>query len=169
MTELLNGPVTCNVALPRVAVDTLRPTVERSGIAVDEIDDTAIGTGLAAGLPASVAGQTVVRQRSSALMAIAAAAKQIVVDEMRVVAASGEEKLGALGPVRADGCHDVEPVHAGSGINAGGVWRALPTTLVAPAARPCRARGRAQRSGLTPVRRGHGSRSAGPICLERSV
>ena len=50
----------------------------------------------AAGAPASVSGQTMDRQCASGLMAIATAAKQIMVDGMDVVAAGGQENISAI-------------------------------------------------------------------------
>ncbi|OWW22741.1 acetyl-CoA C-acyltransferase, partial [Noviherbaspirillum denitrificans] len=50
----------------------------------------------AAGLPASVAGQTMDRQCASGLMAVATAAKQIVVDGMEVVVAGGQESISLV-------------------------------------------------------------------------
>jgi acetyl-CoA acetyltransferase family protein len=51
---------------------------------------------LAAGWPVSVAAQTVDRQCASGLMAIGIAAKQIVVDGMRVVVAGGQDNISAV-------------------------------------------------------------------------
>ncbi len=51
---------------------------------------------LAAGLPYSAPGQTIDRQCSSGLMAIATAAKQIMVDGMNVVVAGGQENISEI-------------------------------------------------------------------------
>jgi acetyl-CoA C-acetyltransferase/acetyl-CoA acyltransferase len=51
---------------------------------------------LAAGLPATVAGQTMDRQCASGLMAIATAAKQVIVDGMDVVVAGGHDSISAV-------------------------------------------------------------------------
>ena len=51
---------------------------------------------LAAGLPDTVAGQTMDRQCASGLMAIATAAKQVMVDGMDVVIAGGQENITAV-------------------------------------------------------------------------
>lgn len=51
---------------------------------------------LAAGLPASVAGQTMDRQCASGLMAVATAAKQVMVDGMDVVVAGGHDNISAV-------------------------------------------------------------------------
>ena len=51
---------------------------------------------LAAGLPASVAGQTLDRQCASGLMAIATAAKQVIFDGMDIVVGGGGENISAV-------------------------------------------------------------------------
>ena len=51
---------------------------------------------LAAGLPVTVAGQTIYRQCASGLMAILIAAHQIVQEGMDVVIAAGQENFSAL-------------------------------------------------------------------------
>jgi len=51
---------------------------------------------LAAGWPATVPAQTIDRQCSSGLMAVGIAAKQIVVDGMRIVAAGGQDNISAV-------------------------------------------------------------------------
>src|SRR6059058_2708679 len=71
-----------------------RAAVERAGVDPAEIDDVVIGAALQqgvqatigrtaalrAGLPVTVAGMSIDRQCASGLMAIATAAKQIIVD-----------------------------------------------------------------------------------------
>ncbi len=96
---------------PTLMAHALRHAVERAGVEPGVIEDVLIGTVLAAGtagsnlarnavfaagLPASVSGQTLDRQCSSGLMAIATAAKQIIVDGMDVVAAGGQENISAV-------------------------------------------------------------------------
>jgi len=51
---------------------------------------------LAAGLPNTAAGQTIDRQCASGLMAIATAAKQIIVDGQNVTVAGGQENISSL-------------------------------------------------------------------------
>jgi acetyl-CoA acetyltransferase family protein len=100
-----------NIRSPTLMAHALRHAVARSGVDPAEIDDVVIGTVLAAGsagmnvarnallaagLPDTVAGQTLDRQCSSGLMAIATAAKQIVVDGMQVVAAGGQENISGI-------------------------------------------------------------------------
>ncbi|MDD2046221.1 acetyl-CoA C-acyltransferase [Pseudomonas putida] len=100
-----------NVKSPTLMGHVLRHAVERAGVEPAAIDDVVIGTVLAAGtagsnlarnavfaagLPHSVSGQTLDRQCSSGLMAIATAAKQIIVDGMDVVVAGGQENISAV-------------------------------------------------------------------------
>jgi acetyl-CoA acetyltransferase family protein len=100
-----------NISSPTLMAHALRNAVARAGVDPAEIDDVVIGTVLAAGsagmnvarnallaagLPVTVAGQTLDRQCSSGLMAIATAAKQIVVDGMQVVAAGGQENISGI-------------------------------------------------------------------------
>ena len=90
---------------------SLAPAIERAGIDPAEIDDVLWGAALQqgaqagnlarqvalrAGLPVEVAGMTIDRQCSSGLMSIATAAKQIVVDNMDVVAAGGQESISLV-------------------------------------------------------------------------
>ena len=87
-----------DIRSPTLMAHAIRHAVKRAGIEGDEVDDVIIGTVLAAGsagmnvarnallaagLPETVAGQTMDRQCASGLMAIATAAKQIAVDGMR--------------------------------------------------------------------------------------
>lgn len=96
---------------PTLAGHVLRHAIERAGIDAGEIEDFVLGTVLgagtagmnlarnsvfAAGAPVGVSGQTIDRQCASGLMAIATAAKQIVVDGMDVVAAGGQENISAV-------------------------------------------------------------------------
>ena len=90
---------------------SLRPAIERAGIDPAEIDDVLWGAALQqgaqagnlarqvalrAGCPVTVSGMTIDRQCSSGLMSIATAAKQIVVDNMDVVAAGGQESISLV-------------------------------------------------------------------------
>jgi acetyl-CoA acetyltransferase family protein len=97
-----------NIKSPTLTAHAIKHAVQRSGVEGAEIDDVIIGsvlTGgsaggniarlstLAAGLPNTVAGQTIDRQCSSGLMAIATAAKQVICDGMDVVVAGGQENI----------------------------------------------------------------------------
>jgi len=95
---------------PTLAAHAIRAAVERSGVDPSEIDDVILGAALPqgvqhtigrtaalrAGLPDTVAGMTMDRQCSSGLMAIATAAKQVIVDRMDAVVAGGVESISLL-------------------------------------------------------------------------
>jgi acetyl-CoA C-acetyltransferase len=100
-----------NTTSPTMASFAIRAAVERAGIEAAEIDDLVMGTGmpsgtagwnlgrmsvLASGLPLSVSSQTLDRQCASGLMAIATAAKQIMVDGMRVTIGAGQEQISLV-------------------------------------------------------------------------
>ncbi len=100
-----------NIKSPTLLAHAIRYAVARAGIEGAEIDDVIIGSVLtagtagmniarnavfAAGLPVSVPAQTMDRQCSSGLMAIATAAKQIVVDGMQITVAGGQENISAV-------------------------------------------------------------------------
>jgi acetyl-CoA C-acetyltransferase len=95
---------------PSLAGHAIRAAVARAKVDPAEIEDCIFGcsltqgeqqvigrqAALTAGLPPSVAGQTVERQCSSGLMTIAAGAKQIIVDRMDVVVAGGVESISRV-------------------------------------------------------------------------
>jgi acetyl-CoA C-acetyltransferase len=96
---------------PSMMGHAIAHAVQRSGVAGEEIDDVVIGcvlsagtagmnlarsASIAAGLPLSVSGQTMDRQCSSGLMAVATAAKQVIVDGMGVVVAGGHDNISAV-------------------------------------------------------------------------
>ena len=90
---------------------SLAPAIERAKIEAGEIDDVIWGAALQqgaqagnlgrqvalrAGCPISVSGMTIDRQCSSGLMAISTAAKQIIVDNMDIVAGGGQESISLV-------------------------------------------------------------------------
>jgi len=95
---------------PTLAAHAIRAAVERAGVGPAEIDDVIIGAALQqgvqatigrtaalrAGLPVTVAGMSIDRQCASGLMAIATAAKQVIVDRMPVVVAGGVESISMV-------------------------------------------------------------------------
>ena len=100
-----------NLKSPSMASHAIRAAVERAGIEAAEIEDLVMGTAmpggtagwnlgrmaaLASGLPLSVSGQTLDRQCASGLMAIATAAKQIMVDGMQVTIGAGQEQISLV-------------------------------------------------------------------------
>ena len=95
---------------PSLMGHVIQHAVQRAGVDGAEVEDVVVGavltTGtagmnlarnaaLAAGLPVTVPGQTMDRQCASGLMAIATAAKQVMVDGMQVVVAGGQENITA--------------------------------------------------------------------------
>ncbi|HEV7613675.1 MAG TPA: acetyl-CoA C-acyltransferase [Steroidobacteraceae bacterium] len=95
---------------PTLAAHAIRAAVARSGVAPQEIDDVILGAALQqgsqytigrnaalrAGLPVTVAGQSIDRQCASGLMAIATAAKQVIVDKMEICVAGGVESVSLV-------------------------------------------------------------------------
>jgi len=90
---------------------SLAPAIERAKIEAGEINDVIWGAALQqgaqagnlgrqvalrAGCPIGVSGMTIDRQCSSGLMAIATGAKQIMVDNMDIVAAGGQESISLV-------------------------------------------------------------------------
>jgi acetyl-CoA C-acetyltransferase/acetyl-CoA acyltransferase len=100
-----------NIKSPTMMGHAIEHAVKRAGVDPVLIEDVVIGSvltagtagmnvarlsALAAGLPNTAAGQTIDRQCSSGLMAIATAAKQIIVDGQNVAVAGGQENISAL-------------------------------------------------------------------------
>jgi acetyl-CoA C-acetyltransferase/acetyl-CoA acyltransferase len=100
-----------NIKSPTMMGHAIEHAVKRAGLDPGSIEDVVIGSvltagtagmnvarlsALASGLPNTVAGQTIDRQCSSGLMAIATAAKQIIVDGQNVAIAGGQENISAL-------------------------------------------------------------------------
>lgn len=96
---------------PTLGALSVREAVARAGIDLGEVDDVVYGSALQqgaaannvgrlvalrAGLPVEVAGQSMDRQCSSGVMAIATAAKQIIVDRMDVVIGGGQESISLI-------------------------------------------------------------------------
>ena len=96
---------------PTLSAFSIRAAVERAGIEGAEVDDVCWGSALQqgsqagntartallrAGLPVTVPGMTIDRQCSSGLMAIATAAKQIIVDNMDVCIGGGVESISLV-------------------------------------------------------------------------
>ena len=92
---------------PTLAAYALKAAIERAGVAPAEVEDCLLGcslpqgtqhtigrmAALRAGFPVEVPGMTLERQCSSGLMAIATAAKQVIVDRMDIVVAGGLESI----------------------------------------------------------------------------
>ncbi|MEX3175364.1 MULTISPECIES: acetyl-CoA C-acyltransferase [Serratia] len=94
-----------------LAGHAIKHAVERAGILGSEVDDVLLGSALQqgvqglnigrlaalrAGLPTSVSGMSLDRQCASGLMAVATAAKQIIVDGMSIAVAGGVESISMV-------------------------------------------------------------------------
>ena len=99
------------VKATELGATAVKAAVERAGIAGDEVQDVVFGAALQqghqagniarnaslrAGLPTTVSGMSLDRQCASGLMAIATAAKQIVVDNMDVTIGGGVESISLV-------------------------------------------------------------------------
>ena len=99
-----------NIKSPSLMAHAIQHAVQRAGIEGREVEDVIVGSALpagtsglnlarfsaiAAGLGVGVSGQTMDRQCASGLMAIATAAKQIMVDGMQVTIGGGQENISA--------------------------------------------------------------------------
>ena len=96
---------------PTLGSHAIKAAVERAGIDGAEVHDVVFGAALQqgsqagniarnallrAGLPNTVSGMSVDRQCASGLMAIATAAKQIIVDNMDVVIGGGQDSISTV-------------------------------------------------------------------------
>lgn len=100
-----------NIKSPTMTGHAIKHAVERAGIEGSEIEDVIIGSvltagtaanniartaSIAAGVPVTAGAQTIDRQCSSGLMAIATAAKQIMVDGYSCIVAGGQDNISAV-------------------------------------------------------------------------
>ncbi|MCH7829514.1 MAG: acetyl-CoA C-acyltransferase [Proteobacteria bacterium] len=100
-----------NTEAPSLGGHAVKHAVERAGLDPAEVDDVIMGCGmpqgtqgqnvarliaLSAGLPVTVAGMTIDRQCSSGMMAIAIAAKTVVVDNVDIVVGGGLESISLV-------------------------------------------------------------------------
>lgn len=96
---------------PTLASHAVKAAVARAGLEGPEIDDVVMGcvltqgsgapnigrlAALRAGLPVTVAAQTIDRQCSSGLMAIAIAAREIIVDGMQIAVGAGVDSISTV-------------------------------------------------------------------------
>jgi len=100
-----------NLEAPTLGGYAIAEAVRSVGVEPGEVDDVIMGAALqqgsqgynvarqsllAARFPVTVPGQSIDRQCSSSLMAIATAAKQVLVDGMRIVVAGGVESISLV-------------------------------------------------------------------------
>ncbi len=96
---------------PTLAGHAIRHAVQRAGIEPGEVEDVVFGSAmiqghqapniarlaaLRAGLPVTVAGMSIDRQCASGLMAIATAAKQVIVDGMDITVGGGVDSISLV-------------------------------------------------------------------------
>ena len=109
---------------PTLGGHVIAAAVQRAGIEPGEIDDVIMGcamqqgtsganigrtAGVAAGLPSSVSGMSMDRQCSSGMMAIAAAAKQVISDGMPIVVGGGLESISLVQNEHQNGYRAQDP------------------------------------------------------------
>ena len=100
-----------NLESPTMGAAAISAAVERAGVEPGEVDDVVMGCAMQqgtqggnvarqcairAGMPVEVSGMTMDRQCSSGLMAIATAAKQVVIDGAPVVVAGGIDSISLV-------------------------------------------------------------------------
>ena len=100
-----------NTEAPTLGGHAVKHAVERAGLEPAEVEDVVMGCGmpqgtqggnvarqiaLAAGLPVTTAGMTVDRQCSSGMMAIAIAAKTVIVDNVDIMVGGGLESISLV-------------------------------------------------------------------------
>ena len=96
---------------PSLGAFAVRAAVERAGVDPASVEDVIMGSALqqgnqalniarnvalTAGLPASVPGMSIDRQCSSGMMAVAAAARQVMVDGAKVVVGGGLDSISTV-------------------------------------------------------------------------
>jgi acetyl-CoA C-acetyltransferase len=100
-----------NLEVPSMVAAVIRAVVERAGLEPSEVEDVIMGAAtqqgtqgynfarqcaIAAGLPVTTAGMSIDRQCSSGLMAIATAAKNVMVDDVPIIVAGGAESISLV-------------------------------------------------------------------------
>ena len=114
---------------PTLAAHAIRAAVERAGVSPADIEDVVMGAALQqgvqttigrtaalrAGLGVGVAGLSIDRQCASGLVAIATAAKQVIVDRMDVCVAGGVESVSLVqtGEMRVGADPELLAMHNG--------------------------------------------------------
>ena len=114
---------------PTLAAHAIRAAVKRAGVAAADIEDVVMGAALQqgvqttigrtaalrAGLGVGVAGLSIDRQCASGLVAIATAAKQVIVDRMDVCVAGGVESVSLVqtGEMRVGADPELLAMHNG--------------------------------------------------------
>lgn len=113
-----------NTDAPTLGGHAIRSALQKVGLNPAEVDDVVMGcamqqgstgynigrlAGVAAGLPSSVSGMSMDRQCASGMMAIAAAAKQIMIDHMPIVIGAGLESISLVQNDHRNSFRTVDP------------------------------------------------------------
>ena len=100
-----------NLEVPSMAAPVIQTVIKRAGLEPDEVEDVIMGAAnqqgtqggnfarqcaIAAGMPMSTSGMSIDRQCSSGMMAIATAAKSVMVDDVPVIVAGGAESISLV-------------------------------------------------------------------------
>jgi acetyl-CoA C-acetyltransferase len=100
-----------NLEVPSMAATVIQTVVERAALESSEVEDVIMGAAnqqgtqggnfgrqcaIAAGMPMSTSGMSIDRQCSSGMMAIATAAKSVIVDDVPIIVAGGAESISLV-------------------------------------------------------------------------
>ncbi len=177
-----------NTSGAELAGHAIAHAVSRAGVDPSDVEDVILGcampegaTGgnvarqaaMRAGLPVTVPGATIDRQCSSGLMAVATAAKQIIVDGMRVAVGGGVESISL---VQNDHSNTFRAGDDWLRENVPGLYLPMLHTAEIVAARYGVTRQRQDAMGLASVQRASAAQKAGifndeivPITVQRQV
>ena len=114
-----------NLEVPSMVAPVIQAVVERAGVEPGEVEDVVMGAAIqqgtqgynyarqcviAAGLPVTTAGMSVDRQCSSGMMAIATAAKSVMVDDVPIAVAGGAESISLVQNEHANAYRRKDPL-----------------------------------------------------------
>ena len=114
-----------NLEVPSMVAPVIQAVIERAGVEPAEVEDVVMGAAIqqgtqgynyarqcviAAGLPVSTAGMSVDRQCSSGMMAIATAAKSVMVDDVPIAVAGGAESISLVQNEHANAYRRKDPL-----------------------------------------------------------
>ena len=114
-----------NLEVPSMVAPVIQAVIERAGVEPGEVEDVVMGAAIqqgtqgynyarqcaiAAGLPVTTAGMSVDRQCSSGMMAIATAAKSVMVDDVPIAVAGGAESISLVQNEHANAYRRKDPL-----------------------------------------------------------
>ena len=114
-----------NLEVPSMVAPVIQAVIERAGVEPGEVEDVVMGAAIqqgtqgynyarqcviAAGLPVTTAGMSVDRQCSSGMMAIATAAKSVIVDDVPIAVAGGAESISLVQNEQANAYRRKDPL-----------------------------------------------------------